>query len=96
MIEGKGLGGKKPARRNVYFSNEYEKKLNMLATSCGKKPGELARMILERALDDSMMVNELQNEYSLYSAYRVRLVKDYKTAKLDYVLYDKNEREDFK
>jgi hypothetical protein len=95
MIEGKGLGGKKPARKNVYLSNEYEKKLNMLATSCGKKPGELARMILERALDDSMTVNELQNEYCLYAAYRVRLVKDYKTEKLDYVLYD-NEREDFK
>jgi hypothetical protein len=95
MQEGRGLGGKKIARVNVRLTNEFEQKLNMLAVACNKKPGELARMLLEYCLDDARVVTFFQNEYCTRAAYRIRLVKDYNADKTEYILYD-NQREDLK
>lgn len=74
MIEGKGLGNKLVNRVNVSLSNEYETKLQKLATACNKKPTTLARMLLERCLDDAMIVNEFQREYCTQKAYRIVII----------------------
>lgn len=74
MIEGKGLGGKNINRTNLRLTNAYDLKLKSLARSVNMKPAELSRYIVERFLDNSKMVHDLQEEYCLYEAYRVRLV----------------------
>ncbi|MGD6778854.1 hypothetical protein ACQCT3_00645 [Sutcliffiella horikoshii] len=86
MIEGKGLGNKKINRVGVSLSNSYLKKLNWLATACQKKPTTLAGLILERCLDDAVMVEQLQNEFSVYEAYRVLPFKSYDESDVKYLL----------
>ncbi|MEH7391289.1 hypothetical protein [Bacillus sp. JJ1474] len=76
MIEGKGLGGKKPNRVNLSLSNEYNKKLNSLAVACNKKPTSLAGLLIEMCLDNVELVRQLQDEYGVYNAYMVVPVKN--------------------
>lgn len=90
MIEGKGLGGKKIDRVNVSLSNKYKTKLNRLATACNMRPTTLACLLIERCLDDPSTVAELQEEFGVYSAYRVLPLMNYESGELEYVL---NERE---
>lgn len=71
MIEGKGLGGKKINRVNVSLDNKMNQKLNKLATACNMRPTTFARVLIERCLNDPVIVSELQNEYAVHSAYRV-------------------------
>jgi hypothetical protein len=84
MIEGKGLGNKKVNRVGVSLTNEYDNKLRKLATSCGKKHTELAGLIIERCLDDTKVVDELQELYCLQKAYKVVLIN--KNGRVFYVL----------
>lgn len=86
MIEGKGLGNKKVNRVGVSLSNNYQKKLNRLATACNKKPTSLAGLILERYLDDALMVEQLQNEFGVYEAYRVLPMKKHDAPNVTYML----------
>lgn len=86
MIEGKGLGGKKVNRVGVSLSNNYMKKLNRLATACNKKPTALAGLIVERCLDDALMVEQLQNEFGVYEAYRVLPFKSHDESDVTYLL----------
>ncbi|MCM3618766.1 hypothetical protein M3936_14340 [Sutcliffiella horikoshii] len=86
MIEGKGLGGKKINRVGVSLSNSYHKKLNRLAVSCNKKPTSLAGLILERCLDDALMVEQLQNEFGVYETYRVLPVKKHDAPDVTYMM----------
>lgn len=86
MIEGKGLGGKKINRVGVSLSNSYQKKLNRLAVACHKKPTTLAGLILERCLDDTLMVEQLQNDFGVYEAYRVLPVKKHDAVDVTYLL----------
>ncbi|MEH7345550.1 hypothetical protein V7122_16975 [Bacillus sp. JJ1532] len=76
MIEGKGLGGKKPNRVNLSLSNKYNKKLNRLAVACNKKPTSLAGLLIELCLDNVELVRQLQDEYGVYNAYMVVPVKN--------------------
>jgi hypothetical protein len=76
LIEGKGLGGKKVNRVNLSLANEYDNKLKKLATACNMDHTPLARLILEKCLDDAQFVNELQKEYCTQKAYKIRLVLD--------------------
>jgi hypothetical protein len=89
MIEGKGLGNKKVNRVNLSLTNKSNNKLNKLATACNMKPTTLACLLLEIGLDSSDLINKLQDEYNVHNAYRVVLVKDFRTNELQYVL---NER----
>lgn len=75
MIEGKGLGNKKNNRVNLSLSNEYLRKLKWMSQACGKRPTEFAGSLLEMMLDDPVKMYELQDQYCLYEAYRVRVVK---------------------
>lgn len=84
MIEGKGLGGKKINRVGLSISNEYDSKLRKLATACNMKHTTLAGLLVEMSLDNVQLINDLQNEYCLQRAYRVRLVRG--NGELHYVL----------
>lgn len=75
MIEGKGLGGKRVCRTNISLTNEMDNKLSRLAVSCGLKKTTLAALLVERCLDDPVIVGELQREYNLHSAYKVLPIK---------------------
>jgi hypothetical protein len=86
LIEGKGLGNKKINRVGVSLSNSYHKKLVRLATACQTKPTTLAGLILERCLDDARIVEQLQNEYGVYEAYRVLPIKKHDAADVMYLL----------
>ncbi|WP_339147619.1 hypothetical protein [Sutcliffiella sp. BMC8] len=86
MIEGKGLGGKKINRVGVSLSNSYQMKLNRLSIACNKKPTTLAGLILERCLDDAWVVEQLQNEFGVYEAYRVLPVKKHDALDVAYML----------
>ena len=94
MQEGRGLGGKKVNRTNLSLSNEYEQKLAVLTTAWNLKyPGKLGRLFLEFCLDNAEIVDLFQKEYCTRTAYKVRLIKNYETGKIHYVLNNK-ERED--
>lgn len=71
MIEGKSLGGKRVCRVNVSLTNKESQKLSKLATACNMRPTTLARLLIEKCLDDPLLVSQLQDEYGLYNAYRV-------------------------
>jgi hypothetical protein len=71
MREGYGLGGKKVNRVGVNLSNQYNIKLNRLATSCNMRPAELAGYIIEQMLDNTSFINRLQDEKNTIRAYRV-------------------------
>jgi hypothetical protein len=95
VIEGKGLGDKKVNRVGMSLSNHYLGNLKKLSKSCEMRPTSLTGLIVEMCLDDPVFVEKLQNEFNKYTAYRVRLVKNYKTGRIDYVLYNDNERNDY-
>ncbi|MCM3053658.1 hypothetical protein [Caldibacillus thermoamylovorans] len=86
MIEGKGLGGKRICRVNVSLDNQMNQKLNKLAIACNMKPTTLARMLIEKCLDNPQLVSDLQNEFAVHSAYRVIPVT--RQGKIEYVLSD--------
>lgn len=75
MIEGKGLGNKNINRTTLRLSNSYDLKLKQLSRSVNKKPGELARYVIEYFLDNAQLVFELQEKFCLYDAYRVTPIK---------------------
>jgi hypothetical protein len=89
MIEGKGLGNKKVNRVNISLTNKMSAKLNKLSTSCNKKPTTMACLLVEMCLNDPEIIFKLQQDYGVYSAYRVVPIKDFQTGELEYVL---NER----
>lgn len=76
MIEGKGLGNKKVHRVNVSMTNKQAAKLNRLAIACNMKPTTLAGLLIEKSLDNVMLVNELQKEYCTQKAYRIIIVNN--------------------
>ncbi|MBV7507399.1 hypothetical protein KW850_19350 [Bacillus sp. sid0103] len=84
MIEGKGLGGKKIHRVNVSITNKQALKLNRLATACNMKPTTLAGLLIEKGLNDAVLVSELHREYCTQSAYRVVVVNN--NGELNFVL----------
>jgi hypothetical protein len=86
MIEGKGLGGKRVNRLGLSITNKEENDLYKLATACNMKPAEMAWRCLRRCLYDPVILNEFQKEFCTQSAYKVRVVQDYKSWGLDYVL----------
>jgi hypothetical protein len=94
MIEEKGLGGKKVVRVNVSLTNKQSLKLNRLAIACNQKPTTLAGLLIERSLDNTDLVAELQKEYCTYSAYKVVPIISYNN-EITYKLYDGNKRDDF-
>jgi hypothetical protein len=71
MIEGKGLGNKKVNRVNVSLSNRNMSKLDRLATACNMKPTTLAGLLIEKAMNDSNYINELQDQYCTQKAYKI-------------------------
>ena len=71
MIEGKGLGNKKVNRVNVSLTNKVNNKLNRLATSCDMKPTSLAGLLIEMSLNDTKLVQQLQDENGIHNAYKV-------------------------
>lgn len=71
MIEGKGLGGKKVNRVNVSLTNKVNQKLSRLATACNMRPTTLACLLIEKSLDNINLINELQKEYGIHSAYKI-------------------------
>lgn len=75
MYEGRGLGNKKINRVNLSLSNEYDQKLKWMAQACSKRPTELAGILLEQILDDPEEMYRLQDQYCLYEAYRVRVIR---------------------
>ncbi|MCM3724593.1 hypothetical protein M3226_02610 [Neobacillus cucumis] len=84
MIEGKGLGGKKVHRVNVSLTNKQAYKLNRLAAACNMKPTTLAALLIEKGLNDALLVSELQKEFCTERAYRVVVVHN--KGELNYVL----------
>jgi hypothetical protein len=76
MIEGKGLGGKKVNRVGVSLSNRYDSKLRKLATACNMKPTTLAGLLIEKCLDDALLISRIQKEYCTQKAYRVVIVNN--------------------
>jgi hypothetical protein len=76
MIEGKGLGGKKVNRVGVSLSNRYESKLRKLATACNMKPTTLAGQLIEKCLDDALLISRIQKEYCTQKAYRIVIVNN--------------------
>ncbi|KSU86559.1 hypothetical protein AS180_17880 [Priestia veravalensis] len=83
MIEGKGLGNKKINRVNVSLSNRTNRKLNQLATACNTKPTTLAGLFIEICLNDSQIVHKLQEEYNIYTPYKVIPVQN--NGEIDYI-----------
>jgi hypothetical protein len=85
MINEKGLGGKRINRLNMSITNEDEKNINMLATACGKRyAATIAYEILSRGLKDISLLNELQKEYCIQSAYRIVFIQH--DGRLEYTL----------
>jgi hypothetical protein len=84
MINEKGLGGKRINRLNLSITNEDEKNINMLATACGMKPASIAYEIFLRGLNDIQLLNELQKEYCIQSAYRIVFIQH--DGRLEYTL----------
>lgn len=89
MIEGKGLGSKKINRVNISLTNKMSAKLNKLSTSCNMKPTSLACLLVETCLNDPEFVFKLQQDYGIYSAYKVVPIKDFQTGELEYVLSER-------
>ncbi len=89
MIEQFGCGGKKVNRVNVSLTNKVNTKLCRLATACNMKPTTLAGLLIEMSLDNTRLVEELQKEYAIHTAYRVLPVKNYKTNEIEYILNEK-------
>jgi hypothetical protein len=93
MIEGKGLGGKKVHRVNVSLTNRLSVKLNRLATACNIKPTTLAGLLIEKGLENALLIAELQKEYCTQAAYKVLLIRDFNNGEIKYVL-NNNQSED--
>ncbi|MEH7490816.1 hypothetical protein [Neobacillus niacini] len=74
MIEGKGLGGKRIARKGASFTNKEEGHINKLATACDMTPAELIWRMCRKCLYDPMILNEFQKEYCKEKAYRIILI----------------------
>jgi hypothetical protein len=89
MIEGKGLGNKKVNRVNISLANKMNTKLNKLSTACNMKPTTLACLLVETCLNDPEMVFKLQQEHSVYSAYRVVPIKDFTSGEIEYVMSER-------
>lgn len=75
MFEERGLGNKKINRVNVSLSNDYKRKLKMMARACEMSPTTLAGILIMDALDDPVKMYALQDAHCKYEAYRVRVFK---------------------
>lgn len=71
MQEGRGCGGKRVNRVNLSLDNKTMVKLSKLATACGLPKTTLAALLVERCLDDPVLVAKLQQEFGKYEAYKV-------------------------
>jgi hypothetical protein len=90
MIEHKGLGNKRVNRVNVSLNNRTNTKLSKLATACHMRPTTLAALLIEKGLDNTQLILELQKEYNIHNAYRVLPVQS--DGQIEYVLNDKQMR----
>lgn len=75
MNDDRGLGNKKCNRVNLSLTNEYHQKLKWMAIACGMRPTELAGYLLEMVLDDPFRMNDLQDQFCKYDAYRVVVIR---------------------
>lgn len=75
MDDRRGLGGKRCCRIGINITNKTNSKLSKLAIACGLKPTTLAAMLVERSLDDPLLVSKLQQEFNKHAAYKVIPVK---------------------
>lgn len=91
---GRGTGNKKVTRVNMSLDNKDSFKLERLAIACNTKPTTLANLILHRALNDPILIKELQDEFCLHSAYRILPIRNYNANEIDYMLEVNNMRED--
>lgn len=71
MQEGRGLGNKRVCRVGINLTNEMNNKLSRLAISCGIAKSTLAATLIERCLDDPLIVSKLQKEFNKHEAYKV-------------------------
>lgn len=71
MQEGRGLGNKRVCRISVNVTNKMNNKLTKLATACGMPKTTLAALLIERCLDDPVIVSKLQQEFNKHAAYKV-------------------------
>lgn len=68
----RSLGGKRCVRYSISINNEYNKKLSMLAVSCGMTKSEMSDQLLRIALDSPNVVNWLQDQFNKVEQYRVK------------------------
>lgn len=71
LQEGRGLGGKRVCRVGINLTNEMNSKLSRLAVACGMPKTTLAALLVERCLDDPIIVSKLQQEFNKHAAYKV-------------------------
>ena len=75
MQEGRGLGNKRVCRVGINLTNKQNNKLNRLAVACGMPKTTLAALLVERSLDDPILVSKLQQEFNKHAAYKVLPIK---------------------
>lgn len=75
LQEERGLGGKRVCRVGVNLTNKTNNKLSKLATACGMPKTTLAALLVERCLDDPLLISKLQQEFNKHAAYKVMPVK---------------------
>lgn len=68
----RNLGGKRCVRYSISINNEYNRKLSMLATSCGMTKSEMSDQLLRFALDSPSLIEWLQNKFNKVEQYRVK------------------------
>jgi hypothetical protein len=82
----RGRGKSKVNRVGTSLSNKDFFKLSRLATACNMKHTTLANIIINKYLNDSDVIKELQEEHCLYSAYRVIPINVHGSSELEFVL----------
>jgi hypothetical protein len=65
------LNFRRDQRISVSFTNEQDKKLNLLARSCKLKKAELAALLMHFGLDSSEIILQLQERYNIHKHFWV-------------------------
>ena len=68
----RNLGDKRCVRFSISITNEYDRKLSRLSTSCGMTKSEMSDQLLRMALDSPNVIEWLQNQYNKVEEYKVR------------------------
>ena len=68
----RNLGNKRCVRFSISITNEYDRKLSRLSTSCGMTKSEMSDQLLRIALDSPNVIEWLQNQYNKVEEYKVR------------------------